>query len=445
MIYTADSANEDPGDNIEVYYGVKANTSMPAGIYSGTIVYTAVINGAAQDLASVSPSRLNGLNGGQTLTISTSLNAAASGVGTITVNVGEYSCTNPTASNAGDGSVVITCIAPANDSGTYDVSVDIAGYSKTYYIANAIEYFKEYAPTLTDLTYMHEMTSAVCDATTTPSKTVTTVPEKVLIDVRGKDGTGTLANPASGTNQQTYLVRKLADGNCWMVQNLNMNLSTGVTLDSTTTDLGNETAGRTFTPQYNTQTAAGTAWAQDGSDGARSFEPGEAMYFDGGVGTGTLDTATYNYAGYLSSGADYWHVGNYYNWYAATAGTGLSTTANNNAETNVADSICPKNWKLPDNTGTKSFQNLLFTTYGLSDNNAASSNTILAAPLNFVRSGYYGWSEAGVRGRGYGGIWWSSAAYTALNAHYLDTNSSRVIPQHGNYKGYGLSVRCVAR
>ena len=141
LIHTATAANQDPGDNINVYYGAKANLSMPAGVYSNTVTYTAVVSSTPQDVADVSPSRLNGLNGGQTITISTSLNATSSSVGTITVNIGDYACTNPVASNSASGSVIITCIAPANDSGTYDVSVDIAGYSKTYYIANAIEYY----------------------------------------------------------------------------------------------------------------------------------------------------------------------------------------------------------------------------------------------------------------------------------------------------------------
>ncbi|MBQ3310256.1 hypothetical protein IJG73_02340 [Candidatus Saccharibacteria bacterium] len=70
-----------------------------------------------------------------------------------------------------------------------------------------------------------------------------------------------------------------------MAQNLNLTLSTATALNSTTSDL---TAGRTWTPQNNTQTTDGVVWAQDGGDVARSMNPGN-IYFPGGVGTGTAD------------------------------------------------------------------------------------------------------------------------------------------------------------
>ena len=279
---------------------------------------------------------------------------------------------------------------------------------------------------ITGITTMQQMTPSVCAVTNTPSATDTTVPENTLTDVR--DG-------------NTYLVRKLADGNCWMSQNLNLTLSTATALNSTTSDLS---AGRTWTPQNNTQTVEGIAWAQYGGDVARSFEPGEAMYFADGVGTGTLNTDTANYSGYLTSGEPYWHVGNYYNWYAATAGSGTTTVTSGNA----TDSICPKGWKLPDDVGTKSFVNLLFTTYGLQDNDAASAIKILAAPLNFVRSGYYNYPQvqARVRTRGSNGYWWSNTATNALNVRNLGTSEKPFLsPQSDDHRGDGLSVRCVAR
>ena len=438
LIKTATAANADPGDNVDVYYGVKATTALPAGVYSNTISYTAVLNsGAINDIATISPERTNQLAGGQTVTISTNLSAAASGTGTITVTIGGQTCANPTASNSGAGNVLITCTTPQMSTGTYDVVATIADYGKTYYIPDGIEYYQDYVPTLADITYMHEMTSEVCARTTTPMSSATSVPEKSLIDVRGKDGTGTIENPATGTNQQTYLVRKLADGNCWMAQNLNLNLSTAVSLNNTTTDLNSKTF---WTPAVSTQTAVGTTWAQDGADGIHSFEPGD-IYFPNGVGTGTADT--YGNLTGATSGAAYWHIGNYYNWPAATAASGTATMV---APDTAPDSICPKGWKLPDNEGTKSFVNLVFTTYGLQDNDATSSTKLLAAPLNFVRSGHYYWSNGQVYYKGAGGDWWSTAAYsTATYAQHLTTNSTRVIPQTASYKGYGLTVRCVAR
>lgn len=81
--------------------------------------------------------------------------------------------------------------------------------------------------TIFDIKNMQDMTPDICRATTTPSASATSadvdgshigdtnfVPETTLIDTRGGgiDGSG------------EYLVRKLADGNCWMSQNLELDI-----------------------------------------------------------------------------------------------------------------------------------------------------------------------------------------------------------------------------
>ena len=274
---------------------------------------------------------------------------------------------------------------------------------------------------LTTISTMQQMTPSICAATPTPAVTDTNVPQSTLSDTR--DG-------------NTYVVRKLADGNCWMVQNLDLDLSTSVAFNSSTSDLS---PGRTWTPQNNTQTTVGTVWAQNGGDVARSMNPGD-IYFPGGVGTGTAD-AYENLQG-STTGEPWEFVGNYYNWYAATAGTGTAAMTEGQVAT---DSICPRGWKLPDNSGSKSFLNLVTTTYGLQDNNVTDSTKILQAPLNFVRGGIYHWMIAEVADKGAGGFWWSTTAASATNAYYLYTNNSRIIPQKADDRGHGFTIRCVAR
>ena len=220
-----------------------------------------------------------------------------------------------------------------------------------------------------------------------------------------------------------------------MLKNLDLDLSTSVTLDSNTSDL---TAGRTWTPQNNIQTTTGVAWAEDGGNTARSMDPGN-IYFPDGAGVGAAD-ANANLAG-VTSGEPWEFIGNYYNWYAATAGTGTAAMISGNA----TDSICPKGWKLPDNTGTKSFFNLITTTYGLGDSNTASLTKFLQAPLNFVRDGFYNWSRSQIFRKGAHGYWWSTAAASVTNAYYLSTDTVNVYPQTNSSKGNGLTIRCVAR
>ena len=74
---------------------------------------------------------------------------------------------------------------------------------------------------LSELTYMQDMTSTICENTMdyVDKETYAT---KQLIDIR--DG-------------KSYWVAKLADGNCWMVQNLGLNLSPNNTLTPQDTDI----------------------------------------------------------------------------------------------------------------------------------------------------------------------------------------------------------------
>ena len=81
---------------------------------------------------------------------------------------------------------------------------------------------------LQDLYYMQDMTPEICAATTSLEVT------KELVDIR---------------DNKTYKVAKLKDGNCWMQENLALNLSTNMTLTSADSDVT-----RNWTPTENTRT-----------------------------------------------------------------------------------------------------------------------------------------------------------------------------------------------
>ena len=113
----------------------------------------------------------------------------------------------------------------------------------------------------------------------------------------------------------------------------------------------------------------------------------------------------------------------------------------------MQDSICPKGWGLPINGNaqtSKSWINLLFTSYSLQDNGDSSTNTH-KTPLSLVYSGYYVWVGGNLYGRGLLGVFWSSTPYSAANAHYLVFYSTRLAPQGGANKVYGFTIRCVGR
>ena len=112
-------------------------------------------------------------------------------------------------------------------------------------------------------------------------------------------------------------------------------------------------------------------------------------------------------------------------------------------------SLAPKNWQLPTNTnptstGVKSYANLT-STYNISG--TEGSIALREAPLYFVRSGAY-YYNGNINNLGPYGNYWSSTASNTASAYGLYFYSTNVDPQNSNtlgYRGYGYSVRCVAR
>ena len=276
---------------------------------------------------------------------------------------------------------------------------------------NTLRLYAQYGVTIENIGTMQEMTAALCAAT--PVKT-----ETRLRDTR---------------DNKVYYVAKLADGKCWMTQNLDLDLSTVTALTDADTDLNNKAS---WTPDNDTQTTDGGAWA---ITIAHSYDHGDA-YLENGTGSGT-ESGNSNYP-VLDTGDSHYHLGNLYNWAAATAGSGASTAAAGSAP----DSICPKGWRLP--TGGNSGElNALTTAYGVT-NNAAGDERMRSAPLYFVHSGYYHGTNYYITGRGVSGRWHSSNSYNSTN-QWMMMVASRITFAQPAYnqteKRHGVSVRCVAR
>ena len=218
-------------------------------------------------------------------------------------------------------------------------------------------------------------------------------------------------------DNKSYTVRKLADGNCWMVENLRLGGSTAITLHSSDSDVSSDWV----------LPAAQTSGSDEWSDASNS--------------TNTKHV-------YAQSDTTY---GNLYNWYTATAGTGtgdMETTDTANP-VNATDSICPKGWRLPDGgqSTNKSFYALDVALGGNGSPRADATqrDRFNNVPYSFPYSGYYNY-YGGVTDQGSNGLWWSRSAFTAVGQTYYFTlgANSYMDPQHPNSVGYGFSVRCVA-
>lgn len=213
-----------------------------------------------------------------------------------------------------------------------------------------------------------------------------------------------------------YWIAKLADGNCWMTQNLDYDLSNTVALTPNDSDV---TAN--WTPRYSTRTS-GWDWSHQNDVG--SFDSGAYYIVDGNTST-TVATSS------LDSYATEWHwaVGNYYNWYAATAGTGGTITSGN-----AAQSICPKGWRLPPATGTGSLGNMLTAT-------GTDASTIYG-PTTYIpfNGAFYGAPQ----GVGSNGTYWTGSSNGNNQAMSLSFATTYMSTQAAE-KSNGGAIRCIAR
>ena len=296
------------------------------------------------------------------------------------------------------------------------------------------------------------------------------------------DGTANLASVSALTDQrdnETYAIAKLADGKCWMIENLrlestNSDNSTGALSQGygTSATYGNFSGlADPEAPWANNSTAANSLYSTDGVNdtiniGSTNYPgyrfPRYNNYNNQSTSANRPDSPTTNSATNSTTNAGMYSYGNYYTWHAAIADLTPNTT-NNQSTTNT--SLCPSGWHLPkggnkSNEANNEFWSLVVTgiNSGTNPDNYESStqpyytgtpegsdasNSIRAYPNNFVYSGYV--LGGSVSYRGSNGLYWSSTAYSSGYAYYLNLTSSSVYPGTDYYnKYYGRTVRCVA-
>ena len=232
---------------------------------------------------------------------------------------------------------------------------------------------------------MQQMKPEICAKNTTPDKTAT------QLDTEGYHQgdpsyvpTVTLTDTRDGN---TYTISKLADGRCWMTQNLRI-------------------ADKTIT--------------SDDSDVEDDYIiPASSLN-----GFSSYDTSN----AYVDN-----NDGGFYSWYTATAGTGTQSLSTRGQNTTV--SICPKGWRLPTGGNSGEFQTL--------DNNYNSISALRSNPVNLTLSGsvYNGSRDF----RGSGGYYWSSTVNSGNFVYGLSLDTSDVNPTYFSFKYNAFSVRCIAR
>ena len=258
-------------------------------------------------------------------------------------------------------------------------------------------------------------------------------------------------------DNQTYAVAKLADSNCWMIENLRLNnTNSDNTLGTLAQGYGNSTDYGTFIGLANTESAD-----------FNGFTPANSLYYSGtqsgtaSMDIGTLNSPSYRFPRYNNSNtmnpvsnftnilsASY-SYGNYYTWAAAKANTGVLDSSRYSETVNT--SICPRGWILPygDNNGNGIISGgfyFLGTQLNATSSNETNSIIWRSYPNNFINSGYY-ISSGTDNSRGKFGRYWTATSYGSDYSYILSLSNTSVHPgnsfSNSNRKYYGYSVRCL--
>ena len=247
---------------------------------------------------------------------------------------------------------------------------------------------------------------------------------------------------------ETYAIAKLADGKCWMIENLRLANTAAHNSDGTLAQGYNSRFVGLADPEepllFYDSTTANTIYSIDGSTSKTISGSNQAYRFPRYNNLNTPINESYrpenptsNTFAWDDTTVGMYSYGNYYTWAAAIADTTDYSSGNHNST-----SICPTGWRIPTGKNTGEFYNLnTAVNSGATDANA--SNILRGYPYNFIYSGFV--VSSSVYDRGSAGDYWSSTAYADTGAHYFALRSSNFAPGTAGYaKYYGRSIRCLA-
>ena len=287
------------------------------------------------------------------------------------------------------------------------------------------------------------------------------------------DGTANLRSVSALTDQrdgETYAIAKLADGNCWMIENLrlestNSDNSTGALAQGygTSATYGNFSGLADAENEYFTNTnppVANSLYSPstDGNKiviGTTDDYPYARMPRYNNLNTpenasNRPQNPTSNTFSNNNTTVGMYSYGNYYTWHAAIADTTYYSGGDHGTT-----SLCPTGWRLPigaQSTANMSFGKLSVELGGPAGGATADfsstptgtemSKIFRSYPNNFLYSGNFYTSSA--HDRGSDGYYWSSTARNNLDSYVLYLYSKLVYPGSDDYYTYdGFSIRCV--
>ena len=260
-------------------------------------------------------------------------------------------------------------------------------------------------------------------------------------------------------DEKPYYISKLADGNVWMTQNLDLELSSEKTLTPADTDvIENWTPMRStisFSMSSSNSSTSVPGWSNTETT-PDSASPGDIYYY-----TSNSDAIDIRYnsleeceAEHNDSTCQHYHAGNYYNWPAAVASNNTDTVE---PYQDAMGSICPAGWKLPKtqvqagDIEKNELIEMFFSYDNILDAREGNSYSYLEGGFNAIRINPIWISMAGeifwgyAYGRGDYAIYWTNTKGRDNAMAYRLTINKSSLSTADNGSRYGKSVRCLVR
>ena len=235
-------------------------------------------------------------------------------------------------------------------------------------------------------------------------------------------------------DNEQYIIAKLADDNCWMLDNMRLDLTNSTVLNSLTTDNTNADSA-SLTSLKSGNRAADNRYASSG------FEIWDSSHTTNQYNQAKAN-ADYKNTTTTSYGAGSGKIGVYYNYCAASAGNYCYDSGTGVDDTSTLQDaqydICPKNWRMPTGGSSGEYQ-ALFTAYN--NNQTATDSGSLQYNLSTPLSGYF--YSSSTTNRGSYGYFWSSTWYSANYMIRLYLGASNVNSSDTSTRRFGFSVRCM--
>ena len=277
-------------------------------------------------------------------------------------------------------------------------------------------------------------------------------------------------------DNQKYKVQRLADGKCWLLDNLRLDLTNETIineLSSANTNIDPDDETNILTSLKSGNRAAGSRYATAGltrtnwSDSEYSYSA-PLVNVGGSVTSGdNMNTWTGDYTpdtvAPVTYGLGSGKIGAYYNYCAASAGSYCYGNGNNASSSSgdVTSDICPAGWKMPSGemlyseSMTGDYYSLANAITGKTDELSGEDATRFLEALSLPLSGSYSVDEVepgevtyiGPSGQGSAGYFWSSSycTFTPGSACSLQISGSSVQMVLGMMAHNGVPVRCIRK